>query len=191
MWGPNKHSSAFQVLFGSFKRSRDHLESFTSKGLWESALNSPSYTLLVRRGGADPIPSTTGRYWKNIFVYQSLELPALGSILHSSSTSAVWGSLSFSLPNIWTPRWVSGFPRGAGSQLPLPAAWRLHRRLSGGCGFNSLPAVKIVSRPVLVTGVGSWFLSLLLVMGERTDSGHLLFKGSPNVIWHRTRFWSL
>lgn len=38
--GPNKHGSTFQISPGSFKCSRDHLESFISKGLWGSALNS-------------------------------------------------------------------------------------------------------------------------------------------------------
>ena len=47
LWDPNKHRGAFQTSFGSFKRSRDHIESFISKGLWEKALNSPPYTFLV------------------------------------------------------------------------------------------------------------------------------------------------
>ena len=87
----------------------------------------------------------TGRMHLGIKALNSASDPTL----RDSPTSGVCGSLPPSLPRVWTP---DGCPVCLEVQAPsflLPLSCR---HLSGGCGFNPLPAVKMVSRPVLVTG---------------------------------------
>lgn len=92
--GPKQAQGAFQTSFGSFKRSTDHIEGFPSKGLWSRRWILPlalSWWGGVRQSWYQAL---LGRSWKNVFVYQSLELPAPDCSLHCSPTSSVYGFLS-------------------------------------------------------------------------------------------------
>lgn len=132
--GPKQAQERLPDVIWIFKYSGDHLESFISEGLWESALNSPADTLLGSGGemGCIRFPVTTRKILGEHICVSKPWTPSPDCTPCCSPTSEVCGAPWPSPPSVWAPGWITCCPE---LQAPSFPAWRRLQEAFWGLWF--------------------------------------------------------